>query len=241
MTIRILIVEDEEMIARRLERLVRRVLSEQTIQLSVVQNLEAAQTQVEEHLLDLVFLDLNLEGADGFDLLEEAAAGAFQTIIVSAYTDQAIKAFEYGVIDFVPKPFSEERLRTAVERYLGIAARQAARTTKMLAVREGGCIIPVNVADIHYISGASGYSNLHLRNGHEKLHDKSLDQLHAILAPDFERIHKSYLVRFSEIESLQAFEGSRYQVRLKGGSAPIELPVGRTRYRELRSRLEGVS
>ena len=58
----------------------------------------------------MLLLDLNLGDSDGMTLLESKVAGSFHTIIVSATTDQALRAFEHGVLDFVPKPFAEERL-----------------------------------------------------------------------------------------------------------------------------------
>ncbi len=66
--------------------------------------------------IDVLFLDLNLNGKDGFDLLKTSVSGAFHVIIISAHTEQALKAFEYGVLDFVGKPFNKERLARALDR-----------------------------------------------------------------------------------------------------------------------------
>ncbi len=107
---RILIVEDETVIARRLERLVRQILGQQLVWLKRADCLAAARADLESFPIDLMFLDLNLHGKDGFGLLEHAVAGAFHTVIVSAHTNQALRAFEYGVLDFVAKPFDKERL-----------------------------------------------------------------------------------------------------------------------------------
>ena len=71
---------------------------------------------IKEQSIDLLFLDLNLNREDGYELLEEVAAESFHTIIVSAYKDRAIRAFEYGVLDFVAKPYTEERLSLAIQR-----------------------------------------------------------------------------------------------------------------------------
>jgi len=74
-----------------------------------------------------------------------------------------------------------------------------------------------------------------LRSGRRELHDKTLEKLEAILPEDFERIHKSYLVRMSEVKALHAAEGSHYEAELKNGE---RLPIGRTRYKELREKLQ---
>ncbi len=73
-----------------------------------------------------------------------------------------------------------------------------------------------------------------LTNGRRELHDKALEKLEAVLPSDFERIHKSYLVRMSAVKALHASEGSHYEAELKNG---VRLPIGRTRYKELRERL----
>jgi DNA-binding LytR/AlgR family response regulator len=70
-----------------------------------------------------------------------------------------------------------------------------------------------------------------LANGRRELHDKTLERLEAVLPPAFERIHKSYLVRWSAVKALHAREGSRYAAELRNG---LFLPVGRQRYKELR-------
>ena len=93
------------------------------------------------HSIDLLLLDLNLHGKSGFLALENAVAGSFQTIIVSAYADQAITAYEYGVLDFVNKPFSRARLEKALNRFLNsdyIPVNQ----TRYLSIRKNAGIKP---------------------------------------------------------------------------------------------------
>jgi two-component system, LytTR family, response regulator len=92
----------------------------------------------------------------------------------------------------------------------------------------------VAVDDLLYVQGAGNYSELVLADGKRELHDKTLERLAAVLPPDFERIHKSYLVRLSAVKALHAHEGSHYEAELKNG---VRLPIGRTRYKELREKL----
>jgi DNA-binding LytR/AlgR family response regulator len=101
-------------------------------------------------------------------------------------------------------------------------------------VRRSGKIDLIRIEDIRYIQGAGSYSELHLRDGSTELHDKSLDRLLAVLPPDFERIHKSYIVPMSEMKCILVHEGSRYEAELHDGSV---LPVGRTRLRQIRKKL----
>jgi two-component system response regulator LytT len=96
---RVIIVEDEKMVVRRLARCVKSVLGASLQQLDVVEDLRSAQARLKETRPDVLLLDLNLRGRDGFEILRHAVAGAFDTIVVSANTDRAIEAYEYGVID----------------------------------------------------------------------------------------------------------------------------------------------
>jgi DNA-binding LytR/AlgR family response regulator len=229
----ILIVEDEARIARRLERMARHFFGPELGRLSVCDSLPLGVQALAAHPPDLLLLDLNLNGEDGFDLLKSVAAGAFHTIIVSAHTEKAITAFAHGVLDFVPKPFDEERLRQAFARLSGAAPRPGA-ALQFLAVRKAGGIVLVDLQAVRYIQGAGIYSELHLHNGKTELHDKSLDKLAQLLPPRFERIHKSYLVDLDQAARILVQEGSRYQLELHDGTL---LPIGRARYKELRAKL----
>jgi DNA-binding LytR/AlgR family response regulator len=228
------LVEDEPKIAQRLERFCREILGAQLELLRCVETFDEASARLDEEPFDLLLLDLNLNGEDGLELLTRSVARSFHTIIVSANTDQALRAFELGVIDFVPKPFSRERLAIALERVTGTGGR-ATHPTRRLALRKSGRIELVAVDDVLYVQGAGDYSELVLRDGRRELHDKSLEKLSDVLPPDFERIHKSYLARLSEIRALHAQEGSQYEAELHGGT---RLPIGRTRYREIRAKFD---
>ncbi len=112
----VLIVEDELRIAKRIERMTRDIFGSTLQSLKHINTLHDALRHIENSELDLVLLDLNLNGDNGFDLLTKAVSGSFHTIIISAYKDQAITAFEHGVLDFVPKPFNQDRLVQAFNR-----------------------------------------------------------------------------------------------------------------------------
>lgn len=230
---RVLIVEDEPLLAQRLERFCREILGEQLEALRVATLFSEASARLDESPIDLLLLDLNLHGRDGMELLASSVAASFHTIIVSANTDQALRAFEYGVIDFVPKPFSKERVAQALQRVTERDGRAAA-AAKYVAVRKHGRVELVPVDRVLYVEGAGAYAELVLEDGKRELHDKTLEKLHALLPPVFERIHKSYVVRWNAVKALHAQEGSHYEVELRNG---LRLPVGRTRYKELREKL----
>jgi len=228
----VLIVEDESRIAKRIERMTRDILGGRLNSITRIDTLDEAKKFIESNSLDLVLLDLNLNGVSGFDLLSEAVSYSFHTIIISAYKEQAITAFDYGVLDFVPKPFSRERLEQALNQRFGDENR-APNKTKYLAIKKRGTIQLIPIEDVLYIKGAGTYTELFLNDGKKELHDKSMEKLEQLLAFSFERIHKSYLVRMSEISEIIVESGSKYMAKLKNGEL---IPIGRTKYKNLKAR-----
>ena len=231
---RIAIVEDEAPVARRLERAVRAILGDRVEEVTLLGGLEAALEHVRARRLDLVFLDLNLNGRDGFDLLAEAVASRFHTIVVSAYDEHALRAFEYGVTDYLVKPWSDARLRTAIAR---VSCRDAASggtpRASRLAIRRFGRIELVDVALVAAIRGADDYSELVLVDGSTRLHAKSLLALAAILPSGFERVHRSWIVNLACVRGWEPAPGGRATLDL----GERRIPVGRTHRGKLLGRL----
>ena len=229
---KILIVEDEGRIAKRVERMTRDFFGQTLQSITHLDTLQDALKHIQKHELDLVLLDLNLNGDDGFDLLKTAVSESFHTIIVSAYKDQAINAFEYGVLDFVPKPFNQERLEQALNRTISSESKSN-HSIKYLAVKKRGRIQLIPIDDVIYIKGAGAYTELYLREGTKELHDKSLEKLEQLLSVFYERIHKSYLVKMSEIKEIIVRSGSKYIAELNDKT---QLPIGRTKYKDLKEK-----
>lgn len=232
---KILIVEDESRIAKRILRMVHEFFANQIEEVKQLESLQDALQYISRHQLDLVLLDLNLNGDSGFKLLKNTSSQAFHTIIISAYTDQALSAFEYGVLDFVAKPFNKERLNLAFNRAINKQNLEQ-KSIKVLGVKVRNEIQLINIHDIQYIKGAGIYSELVLNDGTTFLHDKSLEKLVQLLPDTFVRIHKSYLVKLTELQSIQVNSGSKYSVLLKNGE---ELPIGRARYKDLKAKYFG--
>jgi two-component system, LytTR family, response regulator LytT len=230
---RILIVEDEQPIAEDLEDLCRKLLGERLEVIHVESTLGNAHEYLAQKRIDLLFLDLNLSGRDGFDLLKEAVSYSFHTIVVSANIDRAIEAFEYGVIDFVPKPYSEERVAKALDRFDHSELSQN-HGVKYLSVRKTGGIRLVAIAELLYVKGASVYTELVSKNGDKDLYDKTLDDLSRILPGNFFRIHKSYIVDINAVKSVMVRGSGKYAIELHSQEI---LPVSRTRFAGLKQKL----
>ncbi|MBL6446740.1 response regulator transcription factor [Fulvivirga sp. 29W222] len=228
----ILIIEDEARIARRIERMTQDIFGDALDSLKHVDALPEALEFIKNNPLDLVLLDLNLNGDNGFDILGTAVSESFHTIIVSAHKDQALAAFEYGVLDFVPKPFNQERLEQAFNRAIA-KEKTGTHQVKLLAIKKRGRIQLIPIEDLLYCKGAGAYTELYLTDGTKELHDKSLEKLEQLLSHSFERIHKSYLVKMSEIKEIMVKPGSKYIAELKNGEL---IPIGRTKYKDLRGK-----
>jgi two-component system, LytTR family, response regulator LytT len=229
---RILIAEDESVTARRLERMVHEILGVRVESMAVKESLADAEEYLFEKPIDLLFLDLNLNGEDGYDLLKLAAAGSFQTIVVSANSDRAIEAFKYGVLDFVPKPFDLERLKRALER--ASIKGPGLSPAKYLSVRKHGKVELVPVESVLYLQGAGDYVEIHLLDGRMELHSKTLESLAGLLPPHFERIHKSYIADIRSMKGIVLQGAGKYAMEMKGGRL---VPISRTKYKEMKERI----
>ncbi|HUI91772.1 MAG TPA: LytTR family DNA-binding domain-containing protein [Chitinivibrionales bacterium] len=222
----ILIVEDEALAARRLKRMVEELLPGPATSVAVQGSLAEAEHYLAQNPVNLVFLDLNLNGESGFDLLKRLTAGAFHTIIVSASTDQAVTAFDYGVLDFVPKPFDRERLKKALDR-LGAARSLHPSGLKYLSVKSLGAVRLVPLASVRFFKGADDYVEIHCAGGSVELYGKSLDSLMQLLPPHYCRTHKSYIADLKGAKRILVHGGGKYELELQDG---IVIPVSRTQY-----------
>lgn len=225
----IFIVEDEPIIAERIERLTREILKEKAGSITIKHRLTEAAKYLFSNHIDLLILDLNLNGRDGFELLKLAVSGSFHTIIISAHTDKAIEAYEYGVLDFIGKPFSGERLKKAFNRL--DSSEKSTCPVKYISVRKNEKLILLNIEDIMYIKGARIYSEIFLKDNHTEIHDKSLNSFVTILPQSFVRVHKSFIVNLDYVKSISSLGGSKYELQLANGQI---IPVSRIKYKEIK-------
>ncbi len=230
---RILLVVNDSQAALQLEQQCRAILGPRLTHLAAADSIRTACGLMESAAFDVVLLDPDLMANEGFELPAPRTNRAFRPIVISANPELSIRAFEHGVLDFVPKPVTRDRLALALDR----AGRQAGPgdvPELYLAVRRMGRIDLVPLSDLLYVEGADKYSELVLTNGQRSFYDKCLGHLETTLPPTFVRIHKSYLVRFPMISRLVVRRGSRYFAELRNG---LRLPVGRSRYERIKSRL----
>lgn len=198
---------------------------------------EEAIELVESSRPDLMFLDVQMPGVDGFGVLEALGAAHMPvTIFVTAYDQFALRAFDAHALDYVLKPYDADRLELALERArtllngrrqntldrrLGALLeelRGRSQYLERLVVRSGGKILMLRVADIDYVEAASNYVRLHA-GGKEYLLRETMTALEAKLDPaDFVRIHRSTMVRIDRIRELEPLFQGDYVVVLADGA-----------------------
>lgn len=228
---RLLIVEDEPLVRERLQRMCREVLGP-AARIAATHGVDDAAELLRARPIDVLLLDLNLAGEDGFHLLRRAVASAFHTIVVSAHAERALEAFELGVVDFVPKPFSRERLAMALDRVR--LPDGTPRQTRYLGVWRAHGVGLVPVADVCWLQATGDYTAVRLVNGRRELHDKPLHRLAELLPDGFVRCHRSYLVNLDYAERFAVSSGSRYALVLRDGT---RIPVGRSHVETVRGRM----
>ncbi|MYN05065.1 response regulator [Pseudoduganella sp. DS3] len=228
---RVLVVEDEPLIAQRLAREVRAFFGARLQDLSMGDDVDEVLGTLRAGEVDLLLLDLNLHGDDGFRLLQLVGEGAFRTIIVSAHAEQAVRAFDFGVLDFVAKPFSQLRLQQAFQRFADSAGQARARS---LLVKKMGGIELLPVDKICHVRADGHYSQVRMCDGSCHFHDSSLDRLLEALPPHFLRVHRSYAVNLQHFSRLQIEAGGKYSIDTHFASG---IPVSRSLYPVVRNAL----
>lgn len=230
---KILVAEDEKPIARYIGKLCRDILNDRLELIELAYNLDAACSFISENQIDLCLLDLNLNGEDGYKLLKIAVAYPFCTIVISANTDRAIEAFEYGVLDFIAKPFDKSRLKSAFDKYFNKSEKQNV-FIKYLTLRTENKNVVVPVDEIYYFKAAGIYVEIHFAVGEFHLLDKTMDYLEQVLPSRFLRAHRSVIVDILGIKSYAHIGGGIYQIEMKNGDV---LPLSRHKIKKIQKML----
>jgi len=207
---------------------------------------------------DLVFLDIQMPGRDGFDVIAhfKGADDAPLFVFVTAYDQHAVKAFDAQAIDYVLKPFSRARVRQSIERARRLIGksdqppldqliekvvakvRPHREALSKIAVEHRGRIRLLDPEGVVFCQAANKGIRVHVRDADYELNGlASLDELDAKLkAYVFFRVHRSYLVNLAWVKEVIPWFNGRYLVTLND-DAVTEVPVSRARVREFKARL----
>ena len=241
--VRVLVVDDEKPARARLVDLLRR--SHGVAEVQECADGTSAVRSIVETRPDLVFLDVQMPELDGFGVLREVgAAGAPVVVFVTAYDQFALRAFENCALDYLLKPFSDERFENCLARAVEqVRMRErsdlSARLERLigsspaarLAVRESGRVVFLNSDEIVWIEAAGVYVELHTPH-RTLLHRATMGDLESQLDPArFARVHRSAIVRLACVRELRPQSHGDSTAILEDGT---ELRVSRV----YRSRLE---
>ena len=229
----VLILEDEKSSALRLKKLILRHDKSSDFNLFFAESLAEARNYFVNVKFDLLFLDLQLNNEDGFTLLENLVSESFFTIVVSAYSERALEAFDNGVFDFIPKPIFEERLFQALDRFH--SNRRHYTKTKRLFIKNGTKLEAIPIKNVVYLQPAERYTEIIMDKGIKKLHNLSLDKIIKILPTNFERIHRSYIVNLDFVSGILSYSGSKYEIELKNDK---KLPLGRSYAKKIKTLIQ---
>jgi two-component system LytT family response regulator len=234
--IRVLVADDEAPARQRVIDLLRRDAQIETI--AEAADGEAAVLAIQKQNPDLVFLDVQMPELDGLGVIEAIGVPEMPlTVFVTAYDQHAIRAFEANALDYLLKPFSDERFEATMvrvkvrlgERSNGEFAQRimkmvagapqgAERRLDRLVVKSSGTTRFVRVADIDWIEAAGVYVTLHV-GGKELLYRAALNDLAERLDPRrFVRVHRSALVNIESIVQLEPMSHGEFEAVIKNGS-----------------------
>lgn len=194
---------------------------------------------------DLVFLDIQMPKINGFEMLELVASPP-PVIFTTAFDEYAIKAFESHAIDYLLKPFSQERFDKAMEKYMSQSGMQhqvqatenllreepgLTSEYKRVVVKTGGKIKIIPVPTIEYIEAADDYVKIITAEG-SFLKNKTMSFYERCLPQhSFVRVHRSYIVNLQEITRIDPYEKESHLAILRSGA---RLPVSKAGYAKLK-------
>lgn len=249
-SLRVLIVDDEKHARRDIRRMLAAIVDVEVVGEGRDGN-EAVEL-IERERPDLVLLDIQMPGLDGFQVLERLPDddGKPTIVFITAYDEYALRAFEVHAVDYLLKPVDEKRLLEAVDRVrrirkglesspdLEALLRTVGLLERRLAVRRGEALVMVDTGDILYASIDTGEVQVVTREFEGTTRHRSLDELQKELPPEqFMRVHRSFLANLKQIhEIIPHFSGS-CRLRMGGSAGPV-ISVSRAQTKELRRLLK---
>ena len=229
------IIADDETLARKKLRL----LLQAEIGVEIVEECQDGKHAIDAvlaHRPDLLLLDVQMPNGDGFEVLNGIPADRLPIVIfTTAHDHYAIRAFEAHALDYLLKPFNQERLHRAIERVkaellksheqsvrarildLLATTKVESRQVRRLVIRTSGRVVFLDLNEIDWIEAAANYVKLHSGKDSYLLRE-GIGHLAAKLDPDrFVRIHRSSIVNVSRIRELQPCESGEYIAVLRNG------------------------
>ena len=242
---KILVVDDEKLARDRVVRMLGGYFSKHPHehQIEIAKNGFEAIQKFKEFGADIAFLDVQMPELSGFDVLNHLENKDFQLVFQTAYEEYAIQAFEQAAVDYLLKPFSEDRFEKTMNRLMrdgfteekkksqAIFQQKNIEFTKIVS-KKNGVVTVLSTRDISQFYSLDHYTFCK-SNGKEFLIDVSIEQLSMKLnQSNFFRIHRNCIVNLNEIEKVGP--SPENIVKLRDGESPV---VARSRRKELLQKL----
>ncbi len=241
--IKTLLVDDEKVVRSAL----REILQASFPSVEVVgeaSNIPEAVREIHQHKPDLIFLDIEMPGYTGLQILEffNADEITFDIVFVTAFNEYAIQAFKLSAFDYLLKPVSETEIDKMLQRYKSSKAQKQTANrmnllkeslqnikTEKIAIASTQGISFIELADIVLLEADGSYTNVRLSNGELLVASKSIGEFESLLENNtsFFKAHRSYLVNFKHVKSLTTKEGD--QITMANG---VVVPLSRYRKKE---------
>ncbi len=250
----VIIIEDEEQAAQRLETLVKSIVPE----VKVWAKLDTVKGAVEwfagNPQPDLIFMDIQLADGISFLIFEQCEVKS-PVIFTTAYDEYALKAFKVNSIDYILKPVDKNELESAVKKFKGLTMSSQSQSTlmanigeavKMLTrkyksrfvVKVGEHLRTIEITDVQYFYSQDKTTFCVTREGRNIILDYTLEQLEEMLDPEkFYRINRKYLVCSDAIQDIISYTNSRLKLLLKA-SSDTDIIVARERVQEFKTWLD---
>lgn len=241
-----LVVDDEPLARRRLASLIDEV--PWATQIGEASDGAAALGAIVRQQPDAVFLDIQMPAMSGLEVVERLRSMQQPPVVIftTAYDQYAVAAFELAALDYLLKPFSNQRFLAALERARQARARGDAdalnrahtlltlpRSTQLdrIFVREASAVVPVPVTEVERIEAHDDYVLVHRAQRPHLVSLRIGDLEHRLPHPPFLRVHRSHIVNLDYVERIVGLDGSRFEIIMKNGAL---VPVSRARSQEIR-------
>lgn len=186
---------------------------------------------IEMHHPQIIFLDIEMPGMSGFEMLNKLPDKNFHIIFTTAYNQYAIKAIKYAAFDYLLKPIDIEELKEAIEKISELQSNQTKNQLELLqhnishpknqlnklAIPTMEGLVFYNIQDIVYLEAQSNYTNIYFANQTKMIASKTLKEFEELLPEDiFFRPHHSYIINLGCIK--RYIKGDGGQVELQNGA-----------------------
>lgn len=251
MKLRVLIVDDEPLAREGLRSFLAEeaeveIVGESDSGVSAIEDIEKLRP-------DVVFLDVQMPRVNGFEVLEALGPDMPAVVFVTAHDQHAIRAFEVNAIDYLLKPFKQERLQKAVKRVRDqvqrarageLDAQNATReslkslsgSSPRILVRSPDRIVFVKASEIDYVEAAGNYLVLHAGKEHHVIRETMINMESRLSDAGFMRISRSCIINLKRVRQLQPTAPGDYRVLMETG-ALLDMTCGLREFQERLSRI----